>query len=74
MTREEAARAVEAGIGVAHELADEGVPVLAIGEMGIGNTTPASALTAAFTGLAAAEVTGRGTGIDDAAQRARSTS
>jgi nicotinate-nucleotide--dimethylbenzimidazole phosphoribosyltransferase len=67
MTREEAARAVEAGIGVAHELADEGVQVLAIGEMGIGNTTPASALTAAFTGLAAAEVTGRGTGIDDAA-------
>jgi nicotinate-nucleotide--dimethylbenzimidazole phosphoribosyltransferase len=67
MTREEAARAVEVGIGVAHELADEGVQVLAIGEMGIGNTTPASALTAAFTGLAAAEVTGRGTGIDDAA-------
>jgi nicotinate-nucleotide--dimethylbenzimidazole phosphoribosyltransferase len=67
MTREEAERAIEVGIGVAGELADEGVQVLAIGEMGIGNTTPASALTAAFTGLPAAEVTGRGTGIDDAA-------
>ncbi len=66
MTREEAIRALEAGIGVAAALADEGVQVIAIGEMGIANSTSASALTAAFTGLAAAEVTGRGTGIDDA--------
>jgi nicotinate-nucleotide--dimethylbenzimidazole phosphoribosyltransferase len=69
MTREEAIRALEAGIGVAAALADEGVQVIAIGEMGIANTTSASALTAAFTGLAPAEVTGRGTGIDDAAHR-----
>lgn len=67
MSRGEAVRALEAGIGIASELADDGVRVIGIGEMGIGNTTPASALTAAFTGLAPAEVTGRGTGIDDAA-------
>jgi nicotinate-nucleotide--dimethylbenzimidazole phosphoribosyltransferase len=69
MTREEATRAIEAGIGVASGLADEGVKVIGIGEMGIANTTAASALTAAFTGRAPAEVTGRGTGIDDAAHR-----
>ncbi len=67
MTQEEATRALEAGIAVAVALADEGVQVIAIGEMGIANTTSASALTAAYTGLAAGEVTGRGTGIDDAA-------
>jgi nicotinate-nucleotide--dimethylbenzimidazole phosphoribosyltransferase len=66
MRIDEVLRAVEAGIGVAAELAGAGVRVIGIGEMGIGNTTPASALTAAFTGRAAAEVTGRGTGIDDA--------
>jgi len=69
MTREEAVRALEAGIGVASGLADEGVNVLAIGEMGIANTTAASALTAAFTGNSPEEVTGRGTGIDEAAHR-----
>jgi len=69
MTRAEAVQALEGGIGVAAGLADEGVNVLAIGEMGIANTTSASALAAAFTGLSADEVTGRGTGIDDAAHR-----
>ncbi|HEX9307781.1 MAG TPA: nicotinate-nucleotide--dimethylbenzimidazole phosphoribosyltransferase, partial [Anaeromyxobacter sp.] len=69
MTRAETVRALEAGIGVAAKLADEGVNVLAIGEMGIANTTAASALTAAFTGISPDEVTGRGTGIDDAAHR-----
>ena len=39
---------------------------LVTGDMGIGNTTPAAALVAAFTGRSAAEVTGRGTGVDDA--------
>jgi nicotinate-nucleotide--dimethylbenzimidazole phosphoribosyltransferase len=66
MRIDEVVRALEAGIGVASELADEGVRVIGIGEMGIGNTTAASALTAVFTGLSPAEVTGRGTGIDDA--------
>jgi nicotinate-nucleotide--dimethylbenzimidazole phosphoribosyltransferase len=67
MTRQAAVRALEAGIEVASELASEGVRVLAIGEMGIANTTSASALTAALTGMPPAEVTGHGTGIDGAA-------
>ncbi len=69
MSREQAVRALEAGIALAAELAGRGVTLLAIGEMGIANTTPASALAAAFTGLPPAEVTGRGTGIGDEAHR-----
>ncbi len=68
MGREEAARAVLAGAGVAEELVESGgVDLLVTGDMGIGNTTPAACLIAAFTGRPAREVTGRGTGIDDAA-------
>jgi nicotinate-nucleotide--dimethylbenzimidazole phosphoribosyltransferase len=66
MTRAQAVAALEAGIDIATGLADEGVDLVGLGDMGIGNTTSASALTAAFTGLDPAEVTGRGTGIDDA--------
>jgi nicotinate-nucleotide--dimethylbenzimidazole phosphoribosyltransferase len=66
MSREEAERAVAAGIAVAAELTDGGVTLLGIGDMGIGNTTASSALTCAFTGAPPEEVTGRGTGIDDA--------
>jgi nicotinate-nucleotide--dimethylbenzimidazole phosphoribosyltransferase len=62
MTREEAVRAVEAGIDLVGEEAD----LVGTGEMGIGNTTAASAITAAVTGHPVEEVTGRGTGIDDA--------
>ncbi len=69
MTREEAVRALEAGIAVAEELARSGIDLVGIGEMGIANSTAASALAAAFTGKAAEEVTGRGTGIDDASYR-----
>ncbi|GIF70926.1 nicotinate-nucleotide--dimethylbenzimidazole phosphoribosyltransferase [Asanoa siamensis] len=65
MTRDEAVAAVEAGIRVAADLVDNGARCLVTGDMGIGNTTPAAALIAAFTGAAAADVTGRGTGIDD---------
>ena len=43
--------------------------LIGTGEMGIGNTTAASAMVAAFTGAGAAEVTGRGTGVDDAGWR-----
>lgn len=57
--------AIEAGIAEAHALADDGVNLIGIGEMGIGNTTSASAITAVFAGLDPAEVTGRGTGVDD---------
>jgi nicotinate-nucleotide--dimethylbenzimidazole phosphoribosyltransferase len=66
MTRAQAIEALEAGIAVSLELADAGIDLIGLGDMGIGNTTAASALTAVFTGLDPAEVTGRGTGIDDA--------
>lgn len=66
MTREQATRALLDGAALADELAAGGVTLLGIGEMGIGNTTSASALTAAFTGAPVEEVTGRGTGVDDA--------
>jgi nicotinate-nucleotide--dimethylbenzimidazole phosphoribosyltransferase len=65
MSRETAVRALEYGIALAGELHEAGAGVLAVGEMGIGNTTAASALTAALLGLPPEEVTGRGTGVDD---------
>ena len=66
MGREEAARAVLAGAGVAEELVESGgVDLLVVGDMGIANTTPASALISTFTGRPPEETTGRGTGIDD---------
>jgi nicotinate-nucleotide--dimethylbenzimidazole phosphoribosyltransferase len=66
LTVDEARAAVEAGISVAEALVDGGARCLVGGDMGIANTTPAAALIAAFTGADPAEVTGRGTGIDDA--------
>ena len=65
MTVAEARRALDVGAAVAARLVDDGAACLVTGDMGIGNTTPSAALVAAFTGRAAAEVTGRGTGIDD---------
>jgi nicotinate-nucleotide--dimethylbenzimidazole phosphoribosyltransferase len=66
MSRDEAARAVMAGAGVAEELIESGgVDLLVAGDMGIGNTTPAACLISAFTGRPPTETTGRGTGIDD---------
>ncbi|VAX25869.1 Nicotinate-nucleotide--dimethylbenzimidazole phosphoribosyltransferase [hydrothermal vent metagenome] len=64
MTKEEAIRSVEAGIEVAQELASS-TDVFGTGDMGIGNTTPSSAIIAAITGVRPEEITGRGTGIDD---------
>jgi nicotinate-nucleotide--dimethylbenzimidazole phosphoribosyltransferase len=66
LTRDEARAAVELGVGVAGQLVASGVKCLLTGDMGIANTTPAAALIAVFTGRSAADVTGRGTGIDDA--------
>ena len=66
MSRAEAVAAIEAGIAAAWALHDDGVEALAVGDMGIGNTTAASAIVAAVTGAPAAEVVGRGTGVDDA--------
>jgi nicotinate-nucleotide--dimethylbenzimidazole phosphoribosyltransferase len=65
MTRDEALRSIVVGLEVGRKLRDDGVELLALGEMGIGNTTAASAVTAAMTGIAPVRVTGRGTGIDD---------
>ena len=66
MSRDEAARAVMAGAGVAEELIESGgVDLLVTGDMGIGNTTPAACLICAFTGSPPKVTTGRGTGIDD---------
>ena len=65
MSREDAARAVMSGAGIAEELIESGVDLLVTGDMGIGNTTPAAALISAFTGRPPEEVTGRGSGIDD---------
>jgi nicotinate-nucleotide--dimethylbenzimidazole phosphoribosyltransferase len=66
MTREEARQAVDVGIDVASRLVAAGNRCLLTGDMGIANTTASAALVAALTGSAPAEVTGRGTGIDDA--------
>ncbi|GEM89800.1 nicotinate-nucleotide--dimethylbenzimidazole phosphoribosyltransferase [Oceanithermus desulfurans NBRC 100063] len=63
----EALAALQAGENAARRAVSEGATLLAAGDMGIGNTTAAAALTAALLGLLAAEVTGRGTGVDDAA-------
>ncbi len=66
MTRGEAVRSIEAGIEILAELASTGpLHLLGTGDMGIGNTTPSSALIAAFAGLPVERVTGRGTGLDD---------
>ncbi len=65
MSREQAQRAVETGIAVVEDVIAAGVDVVATGDMGIGNTTPSSAIVAAITGRPVAEVTGRGTGLDD---------
>ncbi|WBB76945.1 nicotinate-nucleotide--dimethylbenzimidazole phosphoribosyltransferase [Micromonospora sp. WMMD1128] len=65
LTRDETRAAVETGIRIAGELVDAGAGILLTGDMGIGNTTPAAALVAAFTGVDAAAATGRGTGVDD---------
>ncbi len=68
MSREDAVRSVEAGIEIVNELLAKGaVDMLGTGDMGIGNTTPSSAVIAAFSGIAVDKLTGRGTGIDDAA-------
>lgn len=65
MTRIQAEQAVMVGIELATDAVREGIGLIGTGEMGIGNTTPSAAITAVMTGQPAAEVTGRGTGIDE---------
>jgi nicotinate-nucleotide--dimethylbenzimidazole phosphoribosyltransferase len=57
---------IEAGISLARELADDGIDLIGVGDMGIANTTAASALCAALLPAAPASVCGPGTGLDDA--------
>jgi nicotinate-nucleotide--dimethylbenzimidazole phosphoribosyltransferase len=65
MTREQAVKAVEAGIEIVNMEADKGLDIVGTGDMGIGNTTASSAIFAAMTGKPVEEVTGRGTGLND---------
>lgn len=65
LSEQEVAAAVALGRTLADKEIDSGVDLLLVGDMGIGNTTPAAALTAALTGSDAVSVCGRGTGIDD---------
>ncbi|MCP4717879.1 MAG: nicotinate-nucleotide--dimethylbenzimidazole phosphoribosyltransferase, partial [Desulfobacteraceae bacterium] len=68
MTREQAIQSIEAGIEIVAELeAEAPIDLLGTGDMGIGNTTPSSAIISAFSGIPVEKLTGRGTGIDDAA-------
>jgi len=66
LTRAEAERAFDAGIAIADAEIDSGADLLVVGDLGIGNTTPAAALIGALTRNDSSVVTGRGTGIDDA--------
>jgi nicotinate-nucleotide--dimethylbenzimidazole phosphoribosyltransferase len=66
MSRAEAQAAIDVGVALATEAAEEGVELLGAGEMGIGNTTAAAAVVAALTGATPEAVVGRGTGVDDA--------
>lgn len=66
MTKDEAIRSIEAGIEIFEDEFGSGIDIIGIGEMGIANTTVSSAITAIITGEKAEDVTGRGTGIDEA--------
>lgn len=63
MTREQACLAILNGIEIMNKLTDRGYTIFAVGEMGIGNTTTASAVTSVLTGISPDAVTGRGAGI-----------
>lgn len=66
MTREQAVTSLEHGIGIVDDLVNRsGLDLLGTGDMGIANTTPSAAVVACFTGMDVAEVTGRGTGVDE---------
>lgn len=71
MSREQAMQCIEVGIELASEFNSKGYAMLGTGDMGIGNTTPSSAIASTVTGLAVSEVTGRGTGITEQAWSAK---
>ncbi len=63
MTRDNAIKSLELGIEMAYHAIDQGADLLGIGEMGIGNTTPTTAMLCAFTGLSPEEITGVGANL-----------
>jgi nicotinate-nucleotide--dimethylbenzimidazole phosphoribosyltransferase len=65
LTEEETVAAVAAGREIADDEVDGGSDLLIAGDMGIGNTTPAAVIVAAFTGAEPVAVVGRGSGVDD---------
>ena len=67
MSRADVLRAVETGARVVREQLAAGAEVVGLGEMGIGNTTPSTAIIACYSGKAPTELAGRGTGLTDAA-------
>jgi nicotinate-nucleotide--dimethylbenzimidazole phosphoribosyltransferase len=69
MSRDQALQAIAAGAALIAREAEQGLDILGIGEMGIGNTTAAAAIATLLTGKEPAEIVGRGTGLDDAALR-----
>jgi nicotinate-nucleotide--dimethylbenzimidazole phosphoribosyltransferase len=69
MSPEQAQQAIQLGRDVAASEIQRGLDILAVGEMGIGNTSAASAIIAAITGKPIEEVTGRGTGISEGQYR-----
>jgi nicotinate-nucleotide--dimethylbenzimidazole phosphoribosyltransferase len=70
MTREEAEQAVLVGVEMVEKY-KEGLDIIGTGDMGIGNTTPSSAIVSVITGSEPELVTGRGTGIDDASLKGK---
>ncbi len=67
MTTDEAVKCIETGIELSEDKIKRGYKFIAVGDMGIGNTTPSAAVMCAFTGLHPKEVVGHGTGINDEA-------
>ena len=65
MTEAQAIQSIESGIQVVNAEIDKGLDIVGTGDMGIGNTTPSSAICAVMTGQPVAKVTGRGTGLSD---------
>jgi nicotinate-nucleotide--dimethylbenzimidazole phosphoribosyltransferase len=65
MSRDDAEKAVASGIEIAREMKAAGAKTILTGDMGIGNTTPSTAVFSALTGIPAAQIAGRGTGLDD---------
>lgn len=71
MSYEDAIRSIEAGIEVLENEIERGIDIVGVGDMGIGNTTPSSAIVTFITGEPVEKVTGRGTGLDDEGLKAK---